>query len=173
MIGASFYFLYLKLISMRFFTLVLSLSVLTACGSNEGKKKGFEYKRTQKEAPKVVVETGKVPVDLSNTGIGPMTSLSFEDAVDEAMSEKGAAAFKQKCTACHYTDKKLIGPAMKGIYERRNPAWVMNMLLNPTEMLQKDPIAKTLLKEYNNIQMLNQNLSQEEARAIVEYLRTL
>ena len=113
---------------MRFFTLVLSLSVLTACGSNDGKKKGFEYKRTQKEAPKVVVETGKAPVDLSNTGIGPMTSLSFEDAVDEAMAEKGAAAFKQKCTACHYTDKKLIGPAMKGIYERRNPAWVMNML---------------------------------------------
>ena len=158
---------------MRFFTLVLSLSVLTACGSNEGKKKGFEYKRTQKEAPKVVVETGKAPVDLSNTGIGPMTSLSFEDTVDETMAEKGAAAFKQKCTACHYTDKKLIGPAMKGIYERRNPAWVMNMLLNPTEMLQKDPIAKALLKEYNNIQMLNQNLSQEEARAIVEYLRTL
>ena len=62
---------------------------------------------------------------------------------------------------------------MKGIYERRNPAWVMNILLNPTEMLQKDPIAKALLKEYNNIQMLNQNLSQEEARAIVEYLRTL
>ena len=49
----------------------------------------------------------------------------------------------------------------------------MNILLNPTEMLQKDPIAKALLKEYNNIQMLNQNLSQEEARAIVEYLRTL
>ena len=44
---------------MRFFTLVLSLTVLTACGSNEGKKKGFEYKRTQKEAPKVVVETEK------------------------------------------------------------------------------------------------------------------
>ena len=158
---------------MRFFTLVLSLTVLTACGSNEGKKKGFEYKRTQKEAPKVVVKTGKAPVDLSNTGIGPMTSLSFEDPVDETVAEKGAAAFKQKCTACHYTDKKLIGPAMKGIYERRNPAWVMNMLLNPTEMLQKDPIAKALLKEYNNIQMLNQNLSQEEARAIVEYLRTL
>ena len=30
-----------------------------------------------------------------------------------------------------------------------------------------------LLKEYNNTLMINQNLSQEEARAIVEYLRTL
>jgi len=49
----------------------------------------------------------------------------------------------------------------------------MNMLLNPTEMLEKDPIAKALLKEYNNTIMLNQNLSEEEARSIAEYLRTL
>jgi len=62
---------------------------------------------------------------------------------------------------------------MQGIYERRSPEWVMNILLNPTEMLKKDPIARALLKEYNNIQMLNQNLSEEEARAIAEYLRTL
>ena len=70
-------------------------------------------------------------------------------------------------------ERKLIGPAMKGIYERRSPEWVMNMLLNPTEMLKQDPIAKALLEEYNNVMMLNQNLSQEEARSISEYLRTL
>ena len=69
--------------------------------------------------------------------------------------------------------KKLIGPAMSGIYERRSPEWVMNLLLNPTEMLKQDPIAKALLKEYNNVMMLNQNLSQDEARNIAEYLRTL
>jgi hypothetical protein len=62
---------------------------------------------------------------------------------------------------------------MKGIYERRSPVWVMNMLLNPAEMLKKDPVAIALLKEYNNIMMLNQNLSNEEARSISEYLRTL
>ena len=49
----------------------------------------------------------------------------------------------------------------------------MNMLLNPTEMLKQDPIAKALLKEYNNVMMLNQNLEDSEARAIAEYLRTL
>ena len=40
-------------------------------------------------------------------------------------------------------------------------------------MLKEDPIAIALLKKYNNILMLNQNLTQEEARAISEYLRTL
>ena len=62
---------------------------------------------------------------------------------------------------------------MQGIYERRSPEWVMNMLLNPTEMLKQDPIAIALLKEYNNVMMLNQNLSEKEARAISEYLRSL
>ena len=62
---------------------------------------------------------------------------------------------------------------MKGIYERRSPEWVINLLLNPTQMLKEDPIAIALLKKYNNILMLNQNLTQEEARAISEYLRTL
>jgi len=62
---------------------------------------------------------------------------------------------------------------MKGIYERRSPEWVMNMILNPTEMLKQDPIAIALLKEYNNVLMLNQNLTNEEARSISEYLRTL
>jgi hypothetical protein len=62
---------------------------------------------------------------------------------------------------------------MKGIYERRAPEWVMNIMLNPTEMLKKDVTAVALLKEYNNIQMINQNLTKEEARSIAEYFRTL
>ena len=40
-------------------------------------------------------------------------------------------------------------------------------------MLKKDPDAIALLKEYNNIMMLNQNLSEKEAISVAEYLRTL
>ena len=49
----------------------------------------------------------------------------------------------------------------------------MNMISNPTEMIKQDPIAKALLKEYNNAIMLDSNLSEEDTRAIAEYLRTL
>jgi cytochrome c len=49
----------------------------------------------------------------------------------------------------------------------------MNLLLNPNQMLEEDPIAKDLLVEYNNIYMYNQNLIEEEAREILEYFRTL
>jgi cytochrome c551/c552 len=155
-------------------TILLALTILlTACGSGEKKKKGFEYNRTKTEENKAISKKEATPIDLSNKGIGPIKSLDFNETINEELAATGAAIFKQKCTACHKTNARLIGPAMSGIYKRRAPEWVMNILLNPTEMLKKDPIANALLKEYNNIQMLNQNLKKEEARAILEYFRTL
>ena len=152
----------------------LFVSTLIACGSSSEKKEdGFKFNRTKKEETKAVSEKTATPIDLENKGIGPIKNLVFDSTIDDAMVAEGAAAFKQKCTACHRAEGKLIGPAMKGLYERRHPAWVMNMLLNPTEMVKEDPIAKALLAEYNNILMINQNLNQEEARAIAEYLRSL
>lgn len=159
---------------MKKIALPLIAGLLIACGgSTEKKEDGFKFKRTKKEESKAVQAKTATPVDLNNKGIGPIKELQFDDAIDASLVETGAAAFKQKCTACHKANAKLIGPAMQGIYERRHPAWVMNMLLNPTEMVKEDPIGKALLAEYNNILMINQNLSQEEARAIAEYLRTL
>lgn len=149
------------------------LLTLSCSGEKNQKKEGFQYNRTKKEVKKEQSLSEKAPIDLSNKGIGPITDLVFESEIDEAMTENGAAIFKQKCTACHKPKGKLIGPAMQGIYERRHPAWVMNIMLNPTEMLQKDPVAKALLAEYNNILMINQNLTETEARALAEYLRTL
>ena len=149
------------------------LLVITACGGEEIKKKKFQYNRVQKKEQKETTSSSKTPIDLNNKGIGPITDFTFPESIDTDMAAAGETAFKQKCTACHYPNKRLIGPAMKGVYSRRHPAWVLNMLLNPTEMLEKDPIAKALLKEYNNVIMLNQNLSETEARAIAEYLRTL
>ena len=154
--------------------LLFVLALLTACGpKKEEKKKSFEYKRTPTEEKVEKKQIEKTPVNTESIGMGPIKSMVFEAAVDSELAEKGSAIFTQKCTACHMANRKLIGPAMQGIYERRNPAWVMNMILNPTEMLQKDETAIALLKEYNNVMMLNQNLKEEEARALAEYFRTL
>ena len=159
---------------MKNIFLLLAISIFISCGSKEEKKKGFEYNRTQKEVKKsTTVGVSEVPVDLSNKGIGPIETVDFSNPIDLEMVTLGENAFKQKCMACHMANRKLIGPAMSGIYERRSPEWVINLLLNPTQMLKEDPVANALLKEYNNVMMLNQNLTQDEARAIAEYLRTL
>ena len=159
---------------MKNIFLLLAISIFISCGSKEEKKKGFEYNLTQKEVKKSTTVGGsEVPVDLSNKGIGPIETVDFSNPIDLEMVTLGENAFKQKCMACHMANRKLIGPAMSGVYERRSPEWVINLLLNPTQMLKEDTVANALLKEYNNVMMLNQNLTQDEARAIAEYLRTL
>jgi hypothetical protein len=47
------------------------------------------------------------------------------------------------------------------------------MILNPNEMVQKDPLAKDLLIEFNGSPMADQSVTKEDARAILEYFRTL
>lgn len=147
------------------------MMMIIACGEKKEKKDGFEVSRT-KAADKKGEDAG-VPVDLNNKGIGPIKNLDFPADIDTDMAARGQEKFNAICVACHMAEQRMIGPAMKGVYERRSPEWVMNMMLNPNEMLKSDPIAKALLKEYNNAIMLNQNLSEDEARDLAEYLRTL
>ena len=156
---------------------VLLITLLISCGGKEEKKK---ESFTIKKKPEIEVTTKqveKIPaskrVDLANKGIGPITSLELSSDVDKAMATQGAEVFKKMCTACHRTDKKFIGPSPAGILDRRSPEWVMNMILNPDEMVQKDQLAKDLLIEFNGSPMANQNLSEEDARAVLEYFRTL
>ncbi|MET7028574.1 c-type cytochrome [Sediminicola luteus] len=157
----------------KLLTILALGALIVGCGEKkEEKKDGFEMNRTKKEVKAADSDEG-VPVDLSNKGVGPIKSMSFDATVDADLAAQGEAKFNAICTACHMADQRMIGPALKGVYDRRSPEWVMNMILNPDGMLKEDPIAKALLKEYNNAVMLNQNLSEEEARAVAEYLRTL
>lgn len=152
---------------------ILAIGALIAsCGEKkEEKKDGFEMNRTKTE--KKAAATEGVPVDMDNDGVGPFKDITFADDIDTELAAAGEAKFSTICTACHMAEQRMIGPALKGVYDRRSPAWVMNMISNPDNMLKKDPIAKALLKEYNNAIMLNQNLSDEDTRAVAEYLRTL
>ena len=161
----------LKLITLLFAALVIS------CGGKEEKKEekfSYDKKSEKKEA---VVKEEKVPaskqINLTDKGVGPITSVELSPEIDQAMATQGEDVYKKMCTACHRADKKFIGPSPAGILERRTPEWVMNMILNPEEMVQKDPLAKALLIEFNGAPMANQNLSEEEARAVLEYFRTL
>ena len=105
-------------------------------------------------------------------GVGPVKSIDLPEKIDEKMAAEGKAIFEGKCIACHQLDKKGVGPEMMGLTERRKPEWIMNMILNPVEMTKQDPMGKKLLDEYKT-QMTFQNLTQGEARSLLEYFRQL
>ena len=110
---------------------------------------------------------------LENKGVGPIINVILEDKVNISMANSGEKLFNQLCTSCHIINEDYIGPAMSGILDRRSPEWIMNMILNPIQMLEEDPIAIELLQKYNFEYMYDQNLLEEEAREILEYFRLL
>lgn len=157
-------------------TLLIVLAI--GCGGKEEKEKE-QIKLTEK-APQETKQEDATPtqkasetIDMENKGVGPITDLTLPPTIDQSMADHGQEIFTNMCTACHKTDKKFIGPKMAGVTERRTPEWIMNMILNPEVMIQKDPLAKELLIEHNGSPMANQNLTEEEARAVLEYFRTL
>ena len=110
-------------------------------------------------------------VAAESIGIGPVTEkMTMDSKIDTALATRGKAMFENRCTACHKIEAKYIGPALAGVTLRRRPEWIMNIILNPTEMTQKDETAKELLATYI-AQMANQNLTKDEARSVLEYFR--
>lgn len=93
--------------------------------------------------------------------------------VDHAMAEKGKTTYDVKCQACHsLSENRVVGPGWKGVMTRRDPAWVMNMIMNTEAMLSDDAEAQKLLEQCL-VRMPNQNLSMDEARQVLEFMRTL
>lgn len=163
--------------TLKFLTLVITLLALS-CGGGEKKeeKAKVQLKKqttTKKVESKATNTKASETIDLTNKGIGPIKSLALSAEIDQTMVTHGKDVFKKLCTACHKATKKFIGPAPTNLLERRTPEWIMNMILNPEEMTQKDPLAKALLIEFNGSPMANQNLSEDDARAVLEYFRTL
>jgi len=83
----------------------------------------------------------------------------------------GKGIYEMKCQACHkLTEEKLVGPGWAGVTKKRTPAWITNMITNVDMMLETDPEAQKLLEQCL-VRMPNQNITSEESRKIIEFMR--
>lgn len=116
---------------------------------------------------KVVTTT---PTD--EMGKGKFTNVTLTHPLDQKMIAGGKSIYDVKCGSCHkLTGEKLVGPGWKGVTDRRRPEWIMNFVTNTEEMIDKDPQAQALL-EVCMVRMPNQNLSDEDARNVLEFMRS-
>lgn len=84
----------------------------------------------------------------------------------------GKQIYDVKCQGCHkLTDERVVGPGWKDVTKRREPHWIMNMITNVDMMLEKDPEAQKLLEQCL-VRMPNQNLSHDESRQVLEFMRS-
>ncbi|OGU35994.1 MAG: hypothetical protein A2068_13390 [Ignavibacteria bacterium GWB2_35_6b] len=150
-------------------TLVLAV-LISAFGCGE-ESKGDQSSSANNSAKERIAEKLGITVFELDNGVGPIKEkLQISADIDKIMAESGKKIFDAKCVQCHKMDERYTGPALRDVTQRRSPEYVMNMVLNPQEMTQKHPEAKKLLAMYAN-QMTFQNVTQEDTRALLEYLR--
>lgn len=104
------------------------------------------------------------------------TSLSVLG--QDGNAQNGEKLFKANCTACHALDKKLTGPALKGIVttlagEGTDKEWIHKWIMN-NEALRKsgDKRANDIFKEYNQTAMdvFEGRLSDKDIDDILAYV---
>lgn len=138
---------------------------------------GNKENTTQEETTTETTETPKSMVSDAdaydpNRGVGKFDENNVTvGTLDVAMATKGKAIAEAKCFSCHKTtDEKLVGPGWKNVTTNRTPHWIMNFITNPDPMIDKDPEVKKQL-ELCLVRMPNQNLQEQEARDILEFMR--
>lgn len=135
-----------------------------ACGNQNGTPAAANTNAEEKK------ETANPSYD-PNRGEGKFKDLVIPATLDAAMAANGEKTFGVKCGSCHkLTDEKLVGPGWKGVTSRHKPEWIMNFITNTDAMLNKDPKAQAQL-EICLVRMPNQNLSDDEARGLYEFMR--
>ncbi|HLA78513.1 MAG TPA: cytochrome c [Vicinamibacteria bacterium] len=122
------------------------------------------------KVPSKGVGSDLTPFELAH-GVGPIKEPLNLDPIDEQLAAAGQKLYQMNCGSCHRLDRRFVGPPLGAVTARRSPEFVLNMILAPQAMLQKHPEARKLLEQYLT-PMTPANVSREEARAVLEYLRT-
>lgn len=152
---------------MKKTALVLSAGFfMIACGGGAGSNTD-----TVVSAPTDQKASNGNPSYDPNRGEGKFTKVDVDPKLNETMAATGEKIYSVKCGSCHKTtEEKLVGPGWKGVTSRHSAEWIMNFITNTDEMLNKDPKAQAQL-EICLVRMPNQNLADDDARALYEYMR--
>ncbi len=135
---------------------VLFLSIVIFCGFQTNSFTMFQQKS-----------------NLKDKGIGPIKEVKL-GPIDQKLVDKGSNLFDTKCSPCHNIDDVNLAPPLRGITKALSPEFIMNYLMNTTEMQKKDPYVLKLIQDWKTVPIMkDQKLTKKEARAVLEYLRTV
>lgn len=139
---------------MRSMVVLVLILVLAGCGKGSG------------SAPSS--SSGSTAATESKYDKGPRAA---EEPIDESLVKQGEGLFQTKgCSACHGFGKRISCPDLNGVTMRRTSEWMRNQILHPEVMTKEDPISHQLLATYS-LQMPNQQLTEPEAKAVIEFLK--
>lgn len=149
-----------------FVPLIIISVIFISCGED---KKEASSAGSGKE--KLAEKFGLTVFEYEN-GIGPIKEKLDLGQIDMIKAKSGEKIFTEKCTQCHKLDERYTGPALRDVTSRRTAEFILNQILNPEEMTKRHPEVKKLLATYPT-QMTFQNVSVDDAKAILDYLRSV
>ena len=126
--------------------------------------------------PQASVTASDTPGDpqgvAADKGTGPFQNVTLAPP-DKDKIKTGLSVFTNKCLLCHELDANKVGPPLRNATKTYSPEFILNMIVNPVEMQKSNATVKELFKKYNNVPMPDQKISQQDALAIYEYLRSV
>ena len=147
-------------------TLVAFISLFFFSGGG-----GSENAADESAAPSESSSGGSEQSEVHGTEVKP-GDVKLTSPLNAQWVAEGKATYDVKCQACHkLNDERVVGPGWKDVTKRREPHWIMNMITNVDMMLEKDPEAQKLLEQCL-VRMPNQNLSIDQARQVLEFMRS-
>ena len=85
--------------------------------------------------------------------------------------QKGKSLFNSQCAACHKLNRKLVGPALKGVSAKYEKEWLYSWIKNSSALIKSgDEQAVAIYEEYNKVAMnAFPNLSNDDIDNILAY----
>ncbi|RFS26589.1 cytochrome c [Chitinophaga silvatica] len=90
-----------------------------------------------------------------------------------ANPEEGKKLFQARCASCHNVNKKLTGPALKGVEERHSETWIINFVKSSQKMIKAgDRDALEVFNQNNQVVMPDHpDLTDDMIRDILDYVK--
>src|ERR1035437_5079735 len=83
--------------------------------------------------------------------------------------EEGSKLFKANCGSCHAINQKVVGPALKGVYNKYDEAWLLKWVKNSQDLIKSgDSKAIKIFEENNEVVMTSfSSFTDDQVKSII------
>jgi hypothetical protein len=149
-------------------SLILALTV--ACGGSSEPAPAPSTSAPVVAAPAPTPAPPPPAAQVGPDGPADLAVATYALSTDAAVIAEGEKIFAAKgCGGCHAFGKKLVGPDLVGIADRRPLPWIGRMIRYPDQMIKADPVAKDLYRQLMT-PMANQGVTDAELAPLVSFL---
>jgi protein SCO1/2 len=134
---------------------------------------GQWIKRSSFESPQLLANILARTLNSNASGAPSGARQSYAEAGRVTDNSQGAYIFRTRCAACHTIGGgDRLGPDLRGVVSARQPAWLARWIREPDKMIaERDPTALALMARYRNLPMPNLRLEEQDADAVIDYLK--